>query len=335
MSWYDLNELPYDDQLKQCYGSYFKYIDEYNLTITDKFEFKQQSSLYYYIPKIKRFNKVIIFDLDWTLAYHNHHLYVHDADDINILPNRREVLEKLVKKGYSVVIITNQFCKKDKKNRIDRVRKFLIELALPVYCFIATDKDNYRKPNTGFKEVLNQYINNIDYIGLIGDALGREGDFDDSDKVLGQRLGIKLILSPEQVFRPTEVPDFKHPCLIMMVGAPGSGKSSYYDRYLSDLKLVRQDELKTKPKVISAIKSYLSEQYSVVVDSTNPKLVDRENIYKLVSSNYSIYILYFVRDGHKFNSLRSHKVPDIVYHIFHKNFDVPTAEEGNLYKVWF
>lgn len=60
--------------------------------------------------------------------------------------------------------------------------------------------------------------------------------------------------------------------LILFVGPPGAGKSTFYWRHLKPLgfERVNQDVLKSKDKCLKAATEYLKEGDSVVVDNTNP-----------------------------------------------------------------
>lgn len=60
--------------------------------------------------------------------------------------------------------------------------------------------------------------------------------------------------------------------LVLFVGPPGAGKSTFYWRHLKPLgyERVNQDVLKSKDKCFKAATEYLKEGDSVVVDNTNP-----------------------------------------------------------------
>ena len=60
--------------------------------------------------------------------------------------------------------------------------------------------------------------------------------------------------------------------LIIMVGYPGSGKSTLCKQFFvpEGYEYVNQDTLKTKQKCLKFCESYLSRGSSVVVDNTNP-----------------------------------------------------------------
>ncbi|KAK3388743.1 PNK3P-domain-containing protein [Sordaria brevicollis] len=60
--------------------------------------------------------------------------------------------------------------------------------------------------------------------------------------------------------------------LVLFIGPPGAGKSTFYWRHLKPLgyERVNQDVLKSKEKCFKAATEYLKEGDSVVVDNTNP-----------------------------------------------------------------
>lgn len=327
--------FPINPKLEECYSNMnISASDLKKVKIRyDTFWFKRKQSLYYFHPKIRVFDHVVAFDLDWTLSYNERHLFPKETTDIQILPNRRKVLEDLIKNGYTVVIFTNQFGK-----NADRVLTFLNKLKLPIFVYVATGKDSYRKPCIGmFTEFMHDIEIKINKLYFVGDALGRPQDFDDSDKKFAEKIGA-TILSPEEVFPPSKLPDLSPTGqVIIMVGPPGSGKTTFYRKYLKNQRFdflhVNQDQLKTKQKVLSTLKMFLSTGKSIVIDSTNP---DRSEYYKLIKEPYTITVLHFVRDGYGWNKLRegNKKVPDIVYHIYYKKF-VPFSEDENIYKIWF
>lgn len=303
----------------------------------ENIEFKNiNNSLFYYIPNIKLQNYIAAFDMDWTLSYSEKHLYPKDPDDVKLLPNRQQKMIELFKLGYTIVIVTNQYAKSktEKQKKLDRVANLVKLIGIPCCIFIATEKDEYRKPDKMSWTILEKYIPNIKYAFYVGDALGRKQDFSDSDKQFADSIGI-LIYAPEDFFShdiPTFNPDKN---MVIFVGMPGSGKTNYYNNVLKPLGYfhVNQDQLKTRQKVLSTIKSLIKEKKSMVIDSTNP---ERQFLYDIAQENgYSISVVYFVRNGTGWNKLRENKVPDIVYHVYFKKLIPPTVDNtpGNLYLV--
>ena len=76
------------------------------------YEFKKVNSIYCHIPDITPQSFLACFDIDWTLTYSQRHLFPKEKDDIFLLPGRKELLVELIKKGYTIVLFTNQSTKK-------------------------------------------------------------------------------------------------------------------------------------------------------------------------------------------------------------------------------
>jgi bifunctional polynucleotide phosphatase/kinase len=301
-------------------------------------EFKKNNSVFYYEPNIEKFDYIAAFDLDWTLSYNEKHLFPKEVDDIKIFPNRRKKLEDIIKLGYTIVIFTNQYAKSkaEKQKKVDRVTTFIKELKLPIFVYISTEKDNYRKPNT---DMWNMFIKDkeIKNIIFVGDALGRPQDFSDSDRIFAENINAK-IYSPEDFFGISEVPAFnKKRELVVFVGMPGSGKSSYYKTYLQDHIHIEQDKLGNRSKVLKELNKALETGNSIVIDSTNPSQENRYEYYDLaLKYNYIIKVLYFLVNGTGFNKLREKPVPTIVYHIYFKNLIPPTPDNtpGDVFYIY-
>jgi len=305
-----------------------KILKDIDIDYDNEITFQKIQSCYFYEPSIRRSKYIAAFDLDWTLTYNEKHLFAKDIDDIQILPNRREMLVNIIKNGYNLCIFTNQYAKSksDKEKKCLRIKEFLNKIKLPIFTYIATEKDSYRKPDIGMWNLFKKEIH-LEKIIFVGDALGRPQDFSDSDLIFGRNINsFTDIYSPEDFFKPSIVPSFlplKE--IVIFVGAPGSGKSSYYSKYLADHIHLEQDKIGSRPKLLKQLVKSLKTNISIVIDSTNPSQENREEYYKLAIENgYSIKVLYFVRNGTGFNKLREKPVPTIAYHIFYKKLNPPT-----------
>ncbi|PHJ22185.1 polynucleotide kinase-3 [Cystoisospora suis] len=69
--------------------------------------------------------------------------------------------------------------------------------------------------------------------------------------------------------------------VVILVGAPGSGKSTLTETVFEGFCCIRQDELKTQQKCLKACKVALQEKRSVVVDMQNARKQTREPFIKL------------------------------------------------------
>jgi bifunctional polynucleotide phosphatase/kinase len=302
--------------------------------------FKQYKTIFYHEPtEYVNSELIFAFDLDWTLTYNEKHLFPKEASDIYIFPNRKQILEKIIKDGYSIAIFTNQYAKtkKEKQNKVERLKTFILKLNLPVCVYVSTEKDNYRKPDIGmwnfFKK--DRVIKNVIFVG---DALGRPQDFSDSDRLFGEKINACEIKSPEDFFGSSKIPSIQNKKeLIVFVGMPGSGKSTYYYTNLKECVHIEQDKIGSRKQLLKQLDISLLSGASIVIDSTNPSQENRLEYYeKAKKYNYKIKVLYFLINGTGFNKLRDKPVPDIVYHIYFKKLEPPCEENtpGEIFYVY-
>lgn len=172
--------------------------------------------------------------------------------------------------------------------------------------------DKYRKPRPGmWEECLSDLGLDAEGVDLgssylVGDAAGREGDFSDTDRNWALNIGLgfntpegfflgKAPIAMSHKFDPskyittaettataakTSIGFTKSTAgkeVVLFVGCPGAGKSTFYRRYLEPLgyERINQDMLKTKPKCFVVGQKLLSEGKSIAVDNTNPDLATR------------------------------------------------------------
>lgn len=199
----------------------------------------------------------------------------------------------------------------DKKKVSDfkeKVNVVLNRLDLPITLYAATQQDHYRKPRIGmWRVLLENYDINQDRVNMkesffVGDAAGRlssdehKADFGSSDRDLAANVGIKFE-TPEQYFLHQRPRPFKRKFdpsayllsknsspseqarfvkqndleIVLFVGLPGAGKSTFYFNHLKPLgyERVNQDTLKTRDKCLKKCKQFITAGQSVVVDNTN------------------------------------------------------------------
>lgn len=131
--------------------------------------------------------------------------------------------------------------------------------------------------------------------------------------------------------------------IILMVGPPGSGKTSFYHTYLKHkgYEWINQDALATKAKVQSAVTVALAAGKPCCVDKTNPSSDDRRwFIAAAKKAGATIRCVFFATKPAlvtHMNGLRaclpeeltySGRVPDIAVRVFFAKFEMPTASEG-------
>jgi bifunctional polynucleotide phosphatase/kinase len=313
-------------------------------------------------------NKLAAFDLDDTLVRPKSGAkFPKDENDWALLNKKvKSKLEELHKSGYCIVIISNQKGLSSGKHStpdvwIKKIKLIGEHLQLPLRCFASIDSDIYRKPNPTF------YLNlakegNITFAKesfYCGDAAGRKNDFSDTDRKFALNTGLEFKL-PEQLFLNEQVtlplveynvdfsklnkksnfnfaPNNKE--MLLMIGYPGSGKSTFVQDYLKNYVRVNMDTLKTKAKCIKECEKALKDNKSVVIDNTNPDKDTRKNYIDLAKKyKYTVrcikidcpmevaihnsYYRAFITDG------KTNHVPMVVYHKYKKSYEEPDKSEG-------
>lgn len=285
-------------------------------------------TVYYTIGSLTG-RKIAAFDIDWTIAYSTKKLFPSDPDDIKLLPHRLDKLLELQHQGHNIMLFTNQKSRgaKDRTNKVARIQTLVDHLrdqGVAASVFIAVEDDKYRKPGTGMWDLmLGMLPAPPTEAFFVGDAIGRSQDFSDSDLEFAKAINVPCH-SPEKFFEaPTRpvLPAGKK--LIVMMGMPGSGKSTMAKKLGVH---INRDALGGKvAHVIGAAKQAITEGKSVVIDATNPSFKDRMQYYELAPADYTICVVYMLRDGRGFNNLRDPKlrVPTIAYHKYFKALEEP------------
>lgn len=160
--------------------------------------------------------KVAAFDLDSTLITTKSRVkFPKSPNDWRLMNARvQPKIAALAEEQYLIVIFTNQagvsngrINESFVKARLDGI---LGELKVDVGVFVATAKDNFRKPATGMWDLLVQMVGSTDRIDTqqsfyVGDAAGRKArpghpaDFSDSDLCFSINIGLPF-RTPEQYF---------------------------------------------------------------------------------------------------------------------------------------
>lgn len=286
--------------------------------------------------------KIAAFDYDWTLVSpKDGKTFPSNVEDWQWLySNIPDELKRYNEEGFSVVIFTNQ----SKDWKVTQIQNVAASLEIPVFIVIARQKCDY-KPNPVLYDMLVGSAK-VDKAAsfFVGDALGRKGDFADSDKVFAQNIGLKCH-SPEEFFATkqpqdaVEIPELNlcdSKQIIIMVGYPGSGKSSVAKKICEDERfvLIQGDVYKTSPKMIKAAETYVSEGKSIVFDATNSSYKKRyEYIGFARKHSYKIVCIHMSTSldvSYKRNKTRDpeNQVPKIAYSMYTKHFETPSVDEG-------
>ncbi|KAI5098680.1 bifunctional polynucleotide phosphatase/kinase isoform X1, partial [Silurus meridionalis] len=262
-----------------------------------------------------------------------------------------------------------------------KVEDILQTLKLPVQVFVAAGPGIYRKPVTGMWEHLCEKANDGIAVDksqcvYVGDAAGRpvnwapgkkKKDFSCSDRLFALNIGLEFH-TPEEFFLGWKAAPFNMPsfdprgldpkaCLydppnaaltstsqeiIVAVGFPGSGKSTFFQTHIisKGYVYVNRDILGSWQNCVSACERALKEGRSVAVDNTNPDPESRKR-YVDISKSAGVSCRCFnfttsleqAKHNNRFremvpSSTKHVHVNDMVFHSYKKKFVAPTLSEG-------
>jgi bifunctional polynucleotide phosphatase/kinase len=304
-------------------------------------------------PQFQYSSKILGLDYDHTIVKpKSKSTFSKDKDDWQWLrPNVPSIIQQYYQNGYGIVIFTNQ-TREYKKEQIHTV---LNKLNIPYIAYISYNKD-YKKPST---EMFEQYIaigketnGEFDYKNSIyvGDAMGRQHDWSDSD--LKFAINIKISpKTPEEIFPYTIensnikniegltdiINDKNNKYLIIMVGYPGSGKSFIAKQFeeLEDYVILKGDELKTESNIKKGIRENAENDFNIIIDATHPTKKKRKTFIDLISKykNYKTVIIHVATPmeiSMLNNEKRNGNIKNIVYYVYRKRFEMPTDDEANI-----
>lgn len=313
-------------------------------------------------------NKIAGFDLDETLIKtKSGNIFPKDENDwVFLYDNVPNILQEFYNDGFSIIIVTNQYglssSDKKKKEWINKLDFIFNILNINGMVCCATEKNKYRKPLPGFyDEFINKNKVILDNVSFYcGDACGRKKDHSDVDIKFAYNIELKYYV-PENIFANKHpiIPKIKYPILdltthelsydkilfkplindlIIMVGYPASGKSSFSK--MLNMKygyvIINQDTLKTKAKCLKETEANMKKHNSIVIDNTNPsKSVRKQYIDLGKKYGYNIRIIYIncskelAMHRNYFRMLQQDRfIPNIAYNIFNSKFEYPTKEEN-------
>lgn len=275
----------------------------------------------YLQPGEVRSNNIAAFDLGWTLTRPVYGIHHQDENDWSFLPNRLSTLKYYRDQGYTLAIFTNQGHKYNSLKFILRMVDNIIHTlhinGLYPWVFVSTKgKSVYHKPHTGMWELFTKiHSPDVKSSFFVGDSAGRPQDANDNDKMFAYNIGLKFY-TPEEIFPVNLIKTPKHDnYLFILIGMPGSGKADFYRKYLSD-------SLLTDNPVVAAYLLSLDKSVTVIPKTAT---IRERSMYIRLGTQYDVYttILYFVRNGYKWNRLKLKPCSDIVYTHYFRNLDEP------------
>ena len=329
---------------------------------------KKNGSMYYSINStLNKELNIASFDLDNTIITTKSKLkFPKDENDWVFIDDMVSTINAL--KDHLIVIFTNQKGIEDKlgldkfKQKIMNIKKSFTQ---DIWVFVALQDDYYRKPLTGMWDLLENIVENKinkDTSFYVGDAAGRKNDHSNSDLYFAHNIGIKFcvpeafinkIIKPEDFtskiieYKYTDnyinVKDwisYKKPIipkssskleLILLVGLPGSGKSTFAKKYYEEYSYINQDINKTKEKSKKILLDAIKNKKNIIVDNTNLDYQKRQEIIQLVNlSEYIIKIIVFDIPFkvcyhmmyYRVNTLHVDPISIIVYRTLMKKYDI-------------
>lgn len=225
----------------------------------------------------------------------------------------------------------------------------------------------------------------VSEIFYVGDAAGRDGDFSDVDRKFAYNLYLLMrfyiaalprqkfpVFYTEKYFTSNlqkepfhwsgfdpasflkeaqsndsaiDLPSGKF--MIIMIGPPGSGKSTVAKRISTsrpDVTVINQDTLGTKEACLKAFKHALTNGNSVIIDRTNPAPSDRKSFSDLKPNDYTLMYIYMkvplpLAKHLSVVRLRmspdAHAIPPIVYAKYSKALDLEDIADATVVQLDF
>lgn len=263
------------------------------------------------------YSKIAAFDLDGTLvASKTGKQFNLAADDWIFFPTVFPRLHEL--HDFGIVILSNQSrFTNETQARIEQIASQLPGNSLVL---VATGNDQYRKPETGMIRLLYSLVGELPMF-YVGDAVGSMDPYPpyrwaDTDRRLAENVQIPFY-RPIDVF-PVNQPPLPESGIIVLMGNPGSGKSTTAERFrMAGWTVCAKDDL--TPAQMKKCYQAGRRDGKVVLDATHASQKSRLEW-------QPTEIWWHIRDGRPFNALRDHPVPPVAYGVYSKYFEDPRLD---------
>jgi len=280
-----------------------------------------------------RRQRLAIFDFDWTLVKpkEGRRFPTKATDWTWLRPSVPEVVHKFAK-DHQIVIVTDQ----SKPWKLDQIRAVIAELGIVEHLTIVVGVKTQKPDPSLFHSAYPRFHKEKAF--YVGDAAGRPGDWSDKDQKFAAAIGVEF-KTPEELF---PLPEIAKPKglesntkeVVIMVGYPASGKSTIA-KTLEGYHRVDGDSLKTAAAMVRDAKGHVATN-SIVFDSTAGTKAKRAEFVKFAQEQALPVRVFWVQtsieDSMERNRQRAAeggpKVPDVVFYVYRKNFEPPTADEG-------
>lgn len=276
-----------------------------------------------------RKHHLAIFDFDWTIVKPKEgRKFPKDAADWQWLRSSVPEIITRFAKDHQIVIVTDQ----SKLWKVDQIKEVATQLPInTIVIGVETQKPSIEL----FKKAYPKF--HPEKAFYVGDAAGGDA-WSDKDRQFATNLGIKF-KTPEEVFPLPIVAapkglESKEKEIVIMVGYPASGKSTIAAS-LKGYHRVDGDALKTAAAMKRDAEKHVATQ-SIVFDSTAGTKEKRAEFVNFAKKHGLRVRVFWVQtpidEAMERNKQRAAeggtKVPDVVFYVYRKKFEEPTAAEG-------
>lgn len=312
----------------------------------ENFSKLEKTVVYLYNQPDLKNKKLAIFDIDWTIIKpkDGKEFPVDENDWVWLRKSVPEIL-KNYSETHQLVLLTDQ----TKSWKLNMIQQIINELNLKIVVLISMNK-KYNKGNPElFLSIFPEFekICNKNQCFVVGDAGGAK-DWSSVDNDFAMNIGIQFF-KPEEIFTFNEIKEFEgnfenkdEKEIVIMIGMPGSGKSTFCNQKLPSYKLICGDTFKTQPKMIKEAKKYINT-HSIILDGTNGTVKKRKT-YIDFANEYNRKVKCIWIDTNLENSIEQikkrkteggHYVPKIALYTYKKFFETPNENEGfDLFKIY-
>jgi len=279
---------------------------------------------------------LFIFELEWTLMKpkNGRECSINDDDWTWLRKSVPSTLTK-ISKTHQIVILTDQ----KEVWKAFMIKKMCLELKLDIVFIVVFNKKLYKPNTTIFNDLFRDYESNSCI--MVSDT-GGSTNWHSPNKDFADALGFQF-KKPEDIFPFDEIPEIignfmsSDKEVVILVGMPGSGKSTFCKIHLGSYKILCGDTFKTQNRMIEEAKKYINE-YSIIFDGTNGNIQRRQKYVEFALENKcSVKCIWMntpidicIEQIKKRKMEGGNYVPKKVLYEYENNFEKPDEKEGFL-----